>query len=450
MTTSDRSSSIAIRMVDLGQPLVPLTDVQPYPMVRVFAAYHQRTLGSVDIANHYQPISVLRLRSAIVDQFALQLLEVDTGLNGSVLWSNIQQTLTHWLTGALPQPPIQPPTSLPSEVPISVVVATYDRPNDLRACLACLVAQETSHRVEIIVVDNNPSSGLTAPVVAEFPGVALISEQRKGLSYARNTGFAASTGEVVIATDDDVTMPPGWLDRLVAPFARDDVMVVTGNVLPHELETPAQRLFEAYGGLGRGFNRFEADIAWFEHFNRRAVPTWNLGATANAAFRAAIFSHPQIGLLNEALGAGTPTGCSEDTDLFYRVLKAGGTIMYEPQAYVWHRHRRDMQALRSQIYNYSKGHVAYHLTTLLRDRDLRALHRIALELPKAHLRRVVQRLRGKSSYPLAMILLEVRGNLAGPLALWRSHQRRRALGRSAAYVPVTARKQPPATAPLPE
>lgn len=442
MTTSDRSNAVAIRTVDLDQPIVPLTDVQAYATVRVFAAYNQRTIGSVDIANHYQPISATRLRTAITDQLALQLMGAHAGASEAALWSSSQQALMRRLAPASSAAPNPQPGALQPDVLVSVVVATHDRPTDLRSCLSCLVAQQTVREVEIIVVDNNPASGLTPPIVAEFPQVTLISEERKGLSYARNAGFAASLGEVVIATDDDVTMPPEWLERLVAPFVRSDVMIVTGNVLPYEIETRAQYLFEAYGGLGRGFNRFEADSAWFDHFNRRAVPTWNLGATANAAFRATIFSHPQVGLLNEALGAGTPTGCSEDTDLFYRVLKAGGSILYEPQAYVWHRYRRDMRALRSQIYNYSKGHVAYHLVTLLRDHDLRALYRIAVELPKAHARRILQRLRGKHTYPISLIFLEIRGNLAGPLALWQSLRRVRALGRSPRYVPVAERARP--------
>ena len=60
---------------------------------------------------------------------------------------------------------------------------------------------------------------------------------------------------------------------------------------------------------------------------RRAVPTWRIGSTANAAFRASIFSDPRIGLMDEALGAGMPTGCSEDTYLFYKVLRAGYRIV---------------------------------------------------------------------------------------------------------------------------
>jgi len=310
-----------------------------------------------------------------------------------------------------------------------VVVATLDRPEDLRECLRCLVTQASARPVEIIVVDNNPGSKLTPPVVAEFPGVVLVEERRRGLAYARNRGVVASRGEIVVATDDDVTMPPGWLGRLVAPFAQPDVMVVTGNIVPRELATTAQRLFEAYGGLGRGSGRRVVDKDWFNR-SVTAVPTWTLGATANAAFRSSIFRHPQIGLMDEALGPGMPSGVGEDTYLFYRVLKAGYTIVYEPAACVWHKHRRDLPELRRQIFNYSKGHVAYHLTTILRDRDWRALFNLALLLPGTHIRRATRRLLGRSDYPLTLILTEVVGNLAGPWALWQSRRRVRREGRS--------------------
>lgn len=315
---------------------------------------------------------------------------------------------------------------------ISVVVATLDRPLDLRACLRCLVTQASSRPVEIIVVDNNPGSGLTPPVVAEFPGVVLVEERRRGLAYARNRGVIASRGDIVVATDDDVTMPPGWLDKLVAPFAQPDVMVVTGNIVPRELDTTAQLLFEAYGGLGRGPERRVVDKGWFDRC-RTAVPTWTLGATANAAFRASIFSHPQIGLMDEALGPGMPSGVGEDTYLFYRVLKAGYTVVYEPAAWVWHKHRRELRALRRQIFEYSKGHVAYHLTTLLRDRDWRPLINLMVLLPGRHLRRALWRLLSRSDYPLSLILLEAAGNLAGPWALWKSRRRVRREGPSDAH-----------------
>jgi O-antigen biosynthesis protein len=103
---------------------------------------------------------------------------------------------------------------------------------------------------------------------------------------------------------------------------------------------------------------------------------------------------------------------------------------------VWHYHRRTMAAVRRQIFSYAKGHVAYQLTTWRRDHDRRGLIRVGLELPAVYGRRAWARLRGRSSYPLTFIGLEILGTLAGPLALWRARRRTRRLGRSS----------PPATA----
>jgi GT2 family glycosyltransferase len=436
----NRKRGFAERSVDLCQCLTPLTDVTDYPLTRVSVTREGRLLGYVDIANQYQLIGATRLRDEIVREFSFKLLkESETSALDSVTDETLATLRRHYLPK---EDGLETDicSELPSYVPVSVVVATYDRPDHLRKCLRCLTAQETLRQVEIVVVDNHPSSHLTPPVVAEFPGVVLVSDPRQGLSYARNAGIVASKGKIIIATDDDVTIPSDWLEKLIAPFRRDDVVIVTGNVLPLELETSAQRLFEVYGGLGRGFERLEADGDWFESFGRRAVPTWKLGSTANAAFRASIFSDPQIGLMDEALGPGTPAGAGEDTYLFYKVLKTGYTLVYEPEAYVWHTHRRDISDLRRQIYGYSKGHVAYHLTTLIHDYDLRALIRILWELPKWHLLRIKDWvLGGRRTYPLSLILFEMAGNLAGPWALWRSRRRVKREGNSKPYVPFPQR-----------
>jgi len=430
------NTGTAVRTIELSQPLQALTDVTEYPVVRVFMKWNDRPLGSVDISNTYQSISKNRLIDAIVNKLGLNPLEPDRNINQALRWAKALSVLTKHLT---PTEEAALPERLPANVSVSINLATYDRPDDLRNCLRSLVAQKSPRRVEIVVVDNHPSSGLTPPVVAEFPGVVLVSEPRQGLAYARNAGFVASTGDIVIATDDDVTLPADWLEKLVAPFARPDVMIVTGNVLPLELETPSQQAFESYGGLGRGFEPLEANGDWFESFPRMAVPTWKLGATANAAFRASIFSHPQIGLMDEALGPGMPSGVGEDTYLFYKVLKAGYAFVYEPKAYVWHKHRRDVPALRRQLYNYSKGHVSYNLTTWLRDRDWRGLFQIFVGLPSYHFQQIKTWLLGRSDYPISLTLLEIAGNLVGPWSLWQSYQRVKREGRSAPYIPVTER-----------
>src|SRR6202011_6360065 len=52
------------------------------------------------------------------------------------------------------------------------------------------------------------------------------------------------------------------------------------------------------------------------------------------------------------------SGCSEDSECWYRMLAAGMAIAYQPRAVVWHSHRVDRDAFRSQMKQYMRGHVA--------------------------------------------------------------------------------------------
>ncbi|MBA4148680.1 MAG: glycosyltransferase [Verrucomicrobia bacterium] len=426
----------AVRTIDITDKIEPIEDVTEYFRTRLLVTWQGMAVGQVEIANRYRAISAARIADCIVQDIGEKLLDPIGAENPAAAWSEAAAAIKAYLLSQIRN---ARPVSFP-QFSISIIVATCDRPDDLRLCLTSLATQVTRHRLEIVVVDNRPDSGLTPPVVAEFPGVRLIAERRGGLSYARNTGFAASTGDLLVCTDDDVVAPPDWLEKLVAPFSRNDVMMVTGNVFPVELETPAQLQFENYGGLGRGFERREFNREWFDSFRRKAVRTWEIGATANAAVRASALHDPAIGLLDEALGAGTPTGCSEDTYLFYKVLKARHTIIYEPTAFVLHSHRKSKEALEKQIYNYSKGHAAYHMTTFLRDRDGRGLVRIFLEVPRYQLKQLWQWARGCRERSLRTLLLEIEGNLVGPLALWHSRRRVKKMGASLPYIPMELRQ----------
>jgi len=417
-------SATGVACVDLARPIEPIAVADRYRRVCALITWDGDPLGSLTIENRYAPIGVARLRDEIAAFLGTRVVDRED-VTASTAWCELVAPLRRRFAGANANG-FEP---LADDLTVSIVLPTRNRPNDLERCLASLTRQQTRRPVEIIVVDNDPDSGETPPVVARFPHVRLIREWRKGLSYARNAGILASTGNIIVATDDDVTTPPHWIERLVAPFRDSTVAIVTGNVLPAELETPSQHLFESYGGLGRGFERRRVDVEWFWQF-RGAVPTWHLGATANAAFRASIFTDDRIGVFDEALGAGMPTGCSEDTYLFYRTLRAGYAIAYEPSAFVWHRHRRDMRSLRRQIYNYAKGHAAYHLTTLTRDGDWRALARLLFHLPKIYRERIEERLGGRSDYPLRCILFEMLGTLVGPFALMRARRIVRRLGPS--------------------
>jgi len=230
---------------------------------------------------------------------------------------------------------------------------------------------------------------------------------------------------VVAFVDDDVIVPPNWAIRILAPFTDDRVMCVSGLVLPLELETKSQELFEAYGALGRGYKPKIYDAKFFSLSKRYAVHTWDLGGTANMAVRKSVIS--QTGMFDETLGPGLPTGVGEDIYMFYRILKFGHICYYEPGAYVWHKHRRDIKSLYRQLYNYSKGQTSYQLRTLVSDGDKRALWQLLWDLPKWHLGRIFLILSGRYKYPFRLLLEEVRGNLIGVLAFYKAVRMHRRL-----------------------
>ena len=81
-------------------------------------------------------------------------------------------------------------------------------------------------------------------------------EPRPGLDHARNRAVIETTTDVLAFTDDDVVVDPGWSAAIARAFAEEPQLgALTGLVLPLQLATPAQQLFERLGGFGKGFVR---------------------------------------------------------------------------------------------------------------------------------------------------------------------------------------------------
>jgi len=234
---------------------------------------------------------------------------------------------------------------------VTVAVCTRDRPDDLARCLDAIQALNPPPD-QIVVVDNAPSTNDTRLLVIQRPGVRYVREPRPGLDWARNRAICESTSDIVAFTDDDVVVDPLWVGALKRTFADfPEAMAVTGLVLPHELETAAQLQFEEYGGFGRGFERrvYRVDQAHGERAVAEHGGTGKFGTGANMAFRKTVFA--EIGDFDPALDVGTVTNGGGDLDMFFRVLRSGHTLVYEPAALVRHRHRRDRGQLVRQIAN---------------------------------------------------------------------------------------------------
>jgi O-antigen biosynthesis protein len=312
--------------------------------------------------------------------------------------------------------------------PVTVVVATRNRPFQLRECLLSLQGQVPA-AAGIRVVDDAPASRDTAITVAacdtgQSP-LAYIEGDGKGLAAAHNRALGDVDTPLVAFVDDDVVVESGWLAAIVEGFGlAPHVGCVTGKILPFELATPEQVWLDGYAGFSKGPNRRLVDLG--EH--RPDDPLFPfaagaLGSGANMAFSTNALE--EMGGFDPALGAGTPARGGDDLAAFLEVLVRGYALVYEPAALVYHRHGRGYEALRNQVFSYGTGLTAY-LTKAIVDHPsllVSAIRRLPRAVAHVLGPRSSKNARRPHDYPRELARIELRGMLAGPLAYLRARAR---------------------------
>jgi len=311
---------------------------------------------------------------------------------------------------------------------ITVIVATRDRPETLRACLRTLLAVDYP-KFEALVVDNDPSSDATKMVIAEefAHRVRYIREDRRGLSWAHNRGLEETATDIVAFADDDVIVDRHWLTAIAEGFAAgEDVGCVTGLILPSELETPAQLNLEWHGGFSKGFARRTYDMS----NNRPDDPLFpfavgRLGSGANMAFDTNVLR--QLGGFDPAIGIGTTAKGGDDLAAFFRVV-VRHQLVYQPAAVVWHRHPQEMSALRQQAFRYGVGFGAYMTSSIVHEPRMLGtlLRRLPAGIAFAASSVSTRDRQPSDDWPVELARWEKLGMLSGPLAYgvsrWRSRR----------------------------
>lgn len=408
---------VRILEIELARPLPTLSAIdektaQRYQQARCLVRLHDQPLGMVDLqfdndelcARDYVHALWQSLQQEILAHLQQDGLPPVTGLDPDGLSSSASPVCIQEREAFFAAAPF-----------VSVIVSTHDRTEQLSACLPALLSQHYPH-YEVIIVDNAPGTNATADLVQQTygddPKIRYIREDRPGLSIGLNCGIMAARGEILAFTDDDVVVDAYWLIELARAFSRaEDVACVTGLVLPLELETPAQMLFEQFGGFSKGFRRCVYDM----RDNRPREPLYpytagRFGTGASMAFRPDFLR--RVGGFDPALH------CGMDIAAFFQVVKQGYTLVYEPAALVYHTHRRSYAELQRQIYTYGVALTAY-LTKSILERPLRLLE-LAGKVPYGLFftlsSRSPKNQKKSFQYPEDLTKLELKGMLHGPFA----------------------------------
>jgi len=415
--TSGQFAPIKVIDIDLSQPIENISGLPDYSAIYVLVRLHGTPLGSIHLPLTAGQCSASIINATILAKCGPAIKEYLKRAQGGDGFQPDTLSIADLARIALPRYNNALPT-------VTVAICTRDRPKQLAQCLESLSRLHYSP-LEICVIDNAPSSEATRQLVqSAYSNVRYLRELRPGLSYARNRAILEAQGQIIAFTDDDVIVDADWTRAIALLFAQHpDIMAVTGLVMPYELVTEAQVLFEQHGGFGRGFER-----TWHRGSapDAKSQPWYHgpgrCGTGANMSFCRSLFDH--IGPFDTALGTGTPTHGGEDIEMFFRIIHEGYTLVYEPAALVRHRHRLTYDELRLQIAGNGFAMSSYLMRSTLAypNEGARFLHIGFRHLWKWHIKRLVKSFLGYYRLPRDLIFAELEGYIRG---IGRYHQARR-------------------------
>ncbi|MDP9174170.1 MAG: glycosyltransferase [Planctomycetota bacterium] len=240
---------------------------------------------------------------------------------------------------------------------VTVIIATRNRVSNLLETLDSFAhaSLPADIQVELVIVDNGSSDKTREAVLrCQMNGIVVryVLESRPGKTWALNAGLGAAGGEIVLFTDDDVRVPPNWIERMARPLIDGEADVVVGGIrMAPSLERPwitdAHRTWLASFD---GFEKFDR-LGW-----RRATIGANMGISRHVTGSVPGF--------DTELGPGQ-LGFGEETLFSGQLIEAGYRIEFVEGAEVEHhfdprRLSRESFLAAAKSHGRSNAYLCHH------------------------------------------------------------------------------------------
>ena len=250
---------------------------------------------------------------------------------------------------------------------ISVIIPTLNAEHELPMLLNALHEQdEIIH--EIMIVDS-ASEDKTAEICKKDPSIKLIEIERKDFDHGKTRDMALRKceGEVIVfLTQDAVPANKSFLKNLIAPLAKDKVVVSTGRQLPKKDARQVEKLI-------RKFNYPSiSQIKSKEDLPKMGIKTFFCSDVCAAYRRDAYL---------ELGGFDFPLKTNEDMFFAAKVINAGYCIAYAADAMVYHSHNFTLKEQYDR--NYVQGYEI--------EKHREELHNVILEVEGINLVKYVSK-----------------------------------------------------------
>ena len=205
---------------------------------------------------------------------------------------------------------------------IGIVIRTLNESELIGRCLEILHRQEGPFELDILVVDSGSTDATLE--IARAHGARIVELPPSDFDYstALNTGIDRVEGDVIMSLSAHaIPLDEHWLQRMTVPFEDGRVAGVASRQIPwpnapwHEV----QRLQDQFGNARRVYSA--ADLGEIVFSNAAS-------GISRSVWRDEPFTLPAV----------------EDIEWARRVVSAGWTIVYEPEAGVYHSHAESARA----------------------------------------------------------------------------------------------------------
>jgi len=205
---------------------------------------------------------------------------------------------------------------------MSVIIPTRNRTDKLARCLESVYKSDYGE-LEVIVVDDASENPVSGVLSGRFPNTRFIrNSERMLLSYSRNSGAAASTGDYLFFLDDDNVIAPDTIRLLAETLDKSERVAVSSPII---------------------FYLSRPTTVWTSYISRSKFPGFYTLHTDIPSKEAATFSFHNSFMVKkkvfEALHgfdyANLPIRFGE-VDFAHRVSARGYVAIVNPSAKDWH------------------------------------------------------------------------------------------------------------------
>lgn len=207
---------------------------------------------------------------------------------------------------------------------ISVVIPVKDGGEELERCLDGIRSQLIDDDVEIVVVDSGSTDGSVSAALARDARIVEMAPEAFSHGASRNLGCGEARGDVLVfVSQDAIPAHEHWLRSLTGPLRQDGRLAgIYGRQLANPTARPPERYFLdfLYGPTPRLQSAVRVEELSMET---------TLFSNVNAAMPRALW---------ERFPFAEDIVMSEDQEWSQRVLLAGHSVAYVPEAAVVHSH----------------------------------------------------------------------------------------------------------------